>query len=226
MRTLVVEDDQYIAAVMQQGLVENGYVVDIATTGDEALALAATVAYDLIVLDIRLPDRDGIAVTRVLRSRGIQTPLLMVTAAAEVEDRVRGLDAGADDYLVKPFAFAELLARLRALTRRQPSPAGALLTVGDLTLNRATRQVTRQGMVIELKNKEFALLEFLMRHPNQVLSRETIAAHVWTNAFNQVSNVIDVHIRYIRRKIDDPFPVKLIHTERGVGYRIAAPPDD
>jgi DNA-binding response OmpR family regulator len=169
-----------------------------------------------------LPVRDGMDVCRTLRKGGTQTPILMLTARDAVEDRVRGLDSGADDYLVKPFAFAELLARLRAITRREPARLGAVLEVADLALDTTTREAARGGREIVLTTKEYALLEFLMRHPNQVLTRTMIAEHVWNYDFDNATNVIDVHIRNLRRKIDDPSSAKLIQTVRGAGYRISA----
>ena len=169
-----------------------------------------------------LPGRDGIDVCRTLRGRGLRTPVLMLTARDAVDDRVLGLDSGADDYLVKPFAFAELVARLRALMRREPDVAGSLLLVGDLKLETTTLEVARQGVPIDLTIKESRLLEYLMRHRDQVLTRTMIAEHVWNYDFDNATNVIDVHIRNLRRKIDDPFPVKLIQTVRGAGYRVSS----
>jgi len=221
MRVLVVEDERRIADFVSRGLSEQGYAVDVAYDGDEALQWTDVADYDVIILDVMLPARDGIEVCRTLRDRRLRTPILMLTARDAVEDRVRGLDSGADDYLVKPFAFAELLARLRALTRREPAALGTALQVGDLTLDTITREVYRQGARIDLTTKEFALLEYLMRHPNQVLTRTMIAEHVWSYDFDNATNVIDVHIRNVRRKIADPFPTKLIHTVRGAGYRIS-----
>ncbi|MDP2857786.1 MAG: response regulator transcription factor [Bacillota bacterium] len=222
MRVLVVEDERRIADFLSRGLSEQGYAVDVAYDGDEALQWADVAEFDVIVLDVMLPIRDGIAVCRIFRTRGLKTPILMLTARDAVEDRVRGLDSGADDYLVKPFAFAELLARLRALTRREPVALGTVLQVGDLILDTTTREGSRQGKSPELTSKEYALLEYLMRHPNQVLTRTMIAEHVWNYDFDNATNVIDVHIRNLRRKIDDPFPTKLIQTVRGAGYRISA----
>ena len=222
MRVLVVEDERRIADFIRKGLCEQGYGVDIACDGDEALRWVEVAEFDLIVLDVMLPVRDGIEVCRTLRKRGLRTPILMLTARDAVEDRVRGLDSGADDYLVKPFAFAELMARLRALTRREPASMGTTVQVADLLLDTATREVSRDGNQIELTTKEYALLEYLMRHPNHVLTRTMIAEHVWNYDFDNATNVIDVHIRNLRRKIDDPFPTKLIHTVRGAGYRISA----
>jgi heavy metal response regulator len=222
MRVLVVEDERRIADFVSRGLSEQGYAVDVAYDGDEALQWTDVADYDVIILDVMLPVRDGIEVCRTLRDRRLRTPILMLTARDAVEDRVRGLDSGADDYLVKPFAFAELLARLRALTRREPVALGTVLQVGDLVLDTTTREASRQGMPLELTSKEYALLEYLMRHPNQVLTRTMIAEHVWSYDFDNSTNVIDVHVRNLRRKIDDPFPAKLIQTIRGAGYRISA----
>jgi heavy metal response regulator len=226
MRILVVEDEQKIADFIRKGLSEHGYAVDVAYDGDEAVDWPTAAEFDVIILDVMLPLRDGIEVCSVLRQRGVRTPILMLTAKDAVEDRVRGLDSGADDYLVKPFAFAELLARLRALTRRQPAVLGAVLEVGDLVLDTATRKVARGGTPIDLTTKEYGILEYLMRHPNQVLTRTMIAEDVWNYDFDNASNVIDVHIRNLRRRIDDPFPIRLIQTVRGAGYRISARPTE
>ncbi len=222
MRVLVVEDEPKLATYVKRGLEEEGYAVDTARTGREALAWAETVPFDLIVLDILLPELDGLAVCRVLRQRDVRTPILMLTALDAIDDRVMGLDAGADDYLVKPFAFKELLARLRALSRRTPDhPPTNILQVADLTLDIHTRVVQRAGVIIELTAKEFAVLECLMRERDRVLTRAQIADHVWAYDTFHESNVVDVYIRNLRRKIDDPFTTKLIHTLRGVGYRIS-----
>ena len=221
MRILLVEDERRIADFIRKGLSECGYAVDVANDGEEALDWPEVAEFDIIILDVMLPVRDGIEVCRELRRRRVQTPILMLTARDAVEDRVRGLDSGADDYLVKPFAFAELLARLRALARREPSVSGTRLQAGDLVLDTATREVSRQDQSISLTSKEYALLEYLMRHPNQVLTRTMIAEHVWNYDFDNATNVIDVHIRNLRRKIDGPFPRKLIHTVRGAGYRLS-----
>jgi heavy metal response regulator len=220
MRALLVEDERKIADFIQKGLAECGYAVDVAYDGDEALQWTDVADYDVIILDVMLPARDGIEVCRTLRDRRLRTPILMLTARDAVEDRVRGLDSGADDYLVKPFAFSELLARLRALSRRDRAALGTVLSVADLTMDTSTRDVRRHSVAIELTTKEYALLEYLMRHANQVLTRTMIAEHVWSYDFDNATNVIDVHIRNVRRKIDDPFPTKLIHTVRGAGYRI------
>lgn len=224
MRILVVEDERRIAAFIERGLQEEHYAVDVAYDGEEALDWAAVVEYDLILLDILLPKRDGIQVCRELRDQGSKVPILMLTARDAVEDRVRGLDSGADDYLVKPFAFQELLARIRALLRRQSEVKTTQIQVGDLVLDTVTLRATRAGQVIELTAREYALLEFLMRHPRQVLSRTQIAEHVWDYDFFSTSNVVDVYIGYLRRKIDKDFDQKLIQTVRGAGYKIEAEP--
>jgi len=221
MRVLLVEDEAKIADFIRKGLSEYGYAVDVASDGEEALDWVEVAEFEIVILDVMLPILDGIAVCHELRARGVRTPVIMLTARDAIEDRVRGLDSGADDYLVKPFAFSELLARLRALTRRQPALLGSLLRMGDLTLDTATRQAFRQGKPILLTTKEYTLLEYLMRHPHQVLTRTMIAEHVWNYDFDNATNVIDVHVRNLRRKIDDPFPTKLIHTVRGAGYRIS-----
>jgi two-component system, OmpR family, response regulator len=225
MRILVVEDDDEIAAIIERGLNEAGHAVDVTDDGDDALAWTLIVEYDVLVLDVMLPSRDGFDVARVLRSRGDHTPVLLLTARDSIDDRVTGLDSGADDYLVKPFAFPELLARLRALDRRQPVLHDATLAIADLTLDTITHEVRRAGVSITLTNKEYRLLELFMRHPNQVLTRNTIANRMWNYEFDNFSNVIDVHVRYLRRKIDEPFTRKLIETVRGAGYRIVTEPD-
>ncbi|MEO8458825.1 MAG: response regulator transcription factor [Chloroflexota bacterium] len=221
MRILLVEDEPQIADFIVRGLSENGHSVDVAKDGDEAIHWPDAVDFDLLILDVMLPVRDGIEVCRTWRTQGLRAPVLMLTARDTVEDRVRGLDSGADDYLVKPFAFAELLARIRALSRREVALLGNELQVGDLKLDTAMHQVVRSGYRIELTAKEFALLEYLMRHPDQVFSRSVISEHIWNYEFESVTNVIDVHIKNLRRKVDGPFEQKLIHTVRGVGYRIS-----
>jgi heavy metal response regulator len=221
MRILLVEDEPKIADFIRKGLTERGYAVDLASNGEEALGWADVSEFDLIILDVMLLVIDGIEVCRELRRRGVKTPIIMLTARDAIEDRVRGLDSGADDYLVKPFAFSELLARLRTLSRRPPALLGPLITLGDLSLDTTTRQAFRQGRLIPLTTKEYALLEYLMRHPHQVLTRTMIAEHVWNYDFDNFTNVIDVHVRNLRRKLDDPFPTKLISTVRGAGYRIS-----
>ncbi len=227
MRVLVVEDERKISAYVKRGLEEHGYAVDAAFTGREALDWAEVVNFDLIVLDLLLPEMDGLAVCRALRKRECRAPILMLTARDAIEDRVRGLDAGADDYLVKPFALQELLARLRALARRAAdAPKSPLLQIADLTLDTLTRRVKRGARAVELTAKEYAVLECLMREPERVLTRTQIAEHVWNyDVYNQ-SNVVDVYIRNLRRKLDDPFPVKLIQTERGAGYRLSMTRDE
>jgi DNA-binding response OmpR family regulator len=226
MRILLVEDERKISAYVKRGLEEQGYAVDAAYTGQEALDWASTIEVDLIVLDILLPELDGLSVCRELRKKGSCVPILMLTARDAIDDRVAGLDAGADDYLVKPFAMKELLARLRALSRRSnESPKDTLLQIADLTLDTLTQRIKRGGKLIPLASKEFAVLECLMREPERVLSRTQIAEHVWNyDVYNQ-SNVVDVYIRNLRRKIDDPFELKLLHTIRGSGYRISAESD-
>jgi two-component system, OmpR family, copper resistance phosphate regulon response regulator CusR len=219
-RILLVEDEPQIADFIRRGLSENGYSVDVAPDGEEALHWPSVADFDVIVLDVMLPVVDGISVCRGLRQQGLRTPILMLTARDAVEDRVRGLDSGADDYLVKPFAFAELLARIRALSRRAPALLGTELDVGDLRMDSSRRRVTRAGVELDLTAKEFALLEYLMRHPDRVLSRTIIAEHVWNYDFDNATNVIDVHVKNLRKKIDEGFEQKLIHTVRGAGYRI------
>jgi len=221
MRVLVVEDEPGIADFLTRGLSEAGYSVDTARDGEEALHWPGVAEFDVIVLDVMLPCLNGIEVCRTLRDRGDRTPILMLTARDAIEDRVAGLDSGADDYLVKPFAFAELLARVRALSRREPALLGATLQVADLSLDTVTRRVTRGGAEVELTAKEFALLEYLMRNPDRVLSRTVIAEHVWNYDFDNVTNVIDVHVKNLRKKIDGGAAAQLIQTVRGAGYRIS-----
>lgn len=220
MRVLVVEDQSSLANYVRQALEEQNYAVDLAGTGREALDWAQMVDYEIIVLDIMLPEIDGINVCRQLRSRGNQAAILMLTARDTVDDRVLGLDAGADDYLVKPFQIKELLARVRALSRRHTAQS-SILKVADLSLDTRTRVVMRGDMLIKLTSKEHAILECLMRDPGSVVTRTEIAESVWNyDSFSQ-SNVVDVYIRNLRRKIDDPFGLKLIHTVRGAGYRLS-----
>jgi two-component system OmpR family response regulator len=220
MRVLVVEDDVKMAGLIRRGLVEEGLAADVAQTGDDAIWMATATEYDAIVLDVMLPGLDGFAVCRRLREEGAWAPVLMLTARDAVEDRVAGLDAGADDYLTKPFSFAELLARLRALARRPPLERPTVLEVGDLRLDPATRHVWRGETEIELSAKEFALLETFMRRPGQVLSRYQLLEHCWDYAYENRSNVVDVYVRYLREKIDRPFGVSSIETVRGAGYRL------
>ena len=227
MRILVVEDERKISTYLKRGLEEQGYAVDTAFTGREALDWVEAAPYDIIILDILLPETDGLTVCRELRRRDNRTPILMLTARDTVDDRVTGLDAGADDYLVKPFAFKELLARLRAMSRRNVDiPKSPVLQLADLTMDTLTRRVKRGGKIIEVTSKEYAVLECLLRETERVLTRTQIAEHVWNyDVFNQ-SNVVDVYIRNLRRKVDDGFEVKLIHTVRGAGYRLSVQTDD
>jgi two-component system, OmpR family, response regulator len=220
MRALVVEDEVKMAALIRRGLVEEGYAADVARTGEEALWMARATPYDAIVLDVMLPGRNGLEVCRSLRESGVWSPILMLTARDGVEDRVSGLDSGADDYLSKPFSFAELLARLRALTRRGPSERPAVLEVGTLRLDPATRQAWRGEAEVDLSAKEFALLETFMRNPGDVLTRLDLLEHAWDYGYENRSNVVDVYVRYLRAKIDRPFGVDSIETLRGVGYRL------
>jgi len=222
MRVLVVEDERKISAYVKRGLEEQGYAVDTAFTGPEALEWAETVNFDLVILDIMLPELYGVEVCRELRKRGYRSPVLMLTARDAVDDRVAGLDAGADDYLTKPFALKELLARLRALTRRPPDAAKTtVLQLDDLSLDTLTRRVKRGDQNIELTAKEYAVLECLLREPGRVLTRTQIAEHVWNYDVYNHSNIVDVYIRNLRRKIDDLSATKLIHTVRGAGYRLS-----
>lgn len=221
MRILIAEDEEAIASFIQQGLTKAGYAVDHAADGGEALHWIRIVTYDLVILDLMLPDQDGLDVCAAIR-RVTPAPILILTARDAVAARVAGLDAGADDYLAKPFAFAELLARVRALLRRAPTLLGVVLEVADLTLDTRSHEVRRAGQPISLTAKERSLLELLMRHPQQVITRQAIAEHIWNYDFDNVTNLIDVHVHALRRKIDDPFAVKLLHTVRGVGYRLGS----
>ena len=223
MRILVVEDEAKMAAFIKRGLEEEGAAVDVAADGYEGLFRASSGNYDLIILDITLPLMDGLEICRRLRQNDISIPILLLTARDSVEMKVQGLDSGADDYLIKPFAFAELLARIRALRRRDRAQVNLQLRVGDLVLDPLTRRVTRNGRPIELTSKEFALLECLMRHPDQVMSRTLLAEKVWNEAFDSFTNVIDVYVNYLRNKIDRDFSPKLIHTVRGAGYVLRRP---
>jgi two-component system OmpR family response regulator len=222
MRVLVVEDEVKMGRLLRRGLTEEGHAADVARTGDDALWLAAATEYDAIVLDVMLPGRDGFEVCRELRERGVWAPVLMLTARTAVSDRVAGLDAGADDYLPKPFAFAELLARLRALARRGAPERAAVLEVGSLRLDPAARTVHRGDAQIGLSPKEFALLETFMRRPGQVLSRYQLLERAWDIGYESRSNVVDVYVRYLREKIDRPFGVEQLETVRGAGYRLRA----
>ncbi|MFF0523513.1 response regulator transcription factor [Actinomadura nitritigenes] len=220
MRVLVVEDEIRTAALLQRGLREEGYAVDVAANGPDAVWQAVENPYDAIVLDVMLPGLDGFEVCRRLRVQDCWAPVLMLTARDAVSDRVHGLDAGADDYLTKPFSFAELLARLRALVRRGAKERPALLTVGDLRLDPSSRRVWRGETERPLSAKEFALLELFMRHPGDVLTRTTILEHVWDYAYDGASNVVDQYVAYLRRKIDEPGAESHLETVRGAGYRL------
>ena len=226
MRVLIVEDEVKMAALLKRGLEEEGYAVDTAGDGQQALWLGTENPYDAIVLDVMLPDLDGFEICKRLREAGRWSPVLMLTARDDVPDRVAGLDAGADDYLTKPFAFAELVARLRALVRRGAPERPAALRVGDLVMDPATRRVARGDVPIELTAKEFALLEYLLRHPGEVLSRAQLIEHVWDFAYDGDSNVVDVYVRYLREKVDRPFGSDSIETVRGAGYRLREAPGD
>ncbi len=223
MRILVIEDNHRLSSSLAANLTHEGYSVDAAYDGQEGQDLAELTPYDLIILDILLPEKDGLQVCRDLRRRRIHTPILLLTARDSVDDRIQGLDCGADDYLVKPFAMGELLARLRALLRRQSPYTNGRLEMGDLVVDPVMHTVEREGRPIDLTPKEFALLEYLLYHPNQVVTRELIEQHIWNYDFECESNVIDVYVRRLRRKIDAPFAVKLLTTVRGVGYRLQLP---
>lgn len=220
MRVLLVEDAARMAALLRRGLEEEGYAVDVVASGTDGVWLGGENAYDAIVLDVMLPGLNGFEVCRQLRAAGRWAPVLMLTARHEVADRIRGLDAGADDYLTKPFSFAELAARLRALVRRGPSQRAVVLAVGDLRLDPATRQAWRGTAELSLAAKEFALLELFLRHPGEVLSRTVILEHVWDFAYDGVSNVVDQYVGYLRRKVDRPFGRHDLQTLRGAGYRL------
>ena len=218
MRILVVEDEEKVASFIKKGLEQSSYTVDTVTTGEDALAFAIANAYDAVVLDIMLPGRDGLSVVRELRARGISTPVLALTARGTLEDKIHGLDSGCDDYLPKPFAFDELLARLRALLRRQPASRSVKLEYSGIVLDPVTRAVTRDSKPIELTNKEYALLELLLRHPGQVFTRTAILESIWGYDFDAGSNVLEVYMNFLRKKIDAAGKKKLLHTVRGVGY--------
>jgi DNA-binding response OmpR family regulator len=219
MRILIVEDDKKIASFVVNGFKQNGFAVDHARDGEVALALLRTTPYDAAALDIMLPKMDGLSVLREIRRAGIKTPVIVLSAKASVDDRVRGLQAGGDDYLTKPFAFSELLARVQALLRRATQTSEpSRLTVADLTLDLLTREVTRGGKKIELQTREFALLEYLMRNAGRAATKTMILEHIWDYSFDPQTNIVDVLVHRLRSKIDKDFPVKLIHTIRGVGY--------
>ena len=218
MRLLVVEDEKKVANFIRKGLAEEGYAVDLAHDGEEGLEMALDQVHDLIILDISLPKMDGIGMLKKLREGNVKTPVLLLTVRATIEDKVLGLDSGADDYLTKPFAFQELVARVRALLRRRADIEPTLLQVADLTLDPARRMVIQRGQKIELTSKEYALLHYFMQNPGRVLTRAMITDHVWNYDFDTGTNVIDVYVNYLRKKVDSGRKPKLIHTVRGVGY--------
>ena len=218
MKVLVIEDEQRSAVYLKKGLSEQGFTVDLASNGDDGLHLAVSSPYDLVVLDVMLPQRDGWSVLSRLRGEGNQTPVLMLTARDAVQDRVRGLELGADDYLVKPFAFSELLARIRTVLRRGPARQPSIFQIADLEIDLARQRAARAGNRLDLTATEFRLLSLLARHANEVLSRTFIAEQVWDMNFDSDTNVVDVHVRRLRAKVDDPYPQRLIRTVRGVGY--------
>lgn len=220
MRILVVEDEKKVAGFIQRGLEEEGYTVDVAYDGEEGVQKAEAQTFDVILMDIMLPKKDGLAAIKELREKQVQTPVLCLTARDSVDDKVSGLDIGADDYLAKPFAFAELVARCRALIRRGSSDRGAEIYFADLRLDPVAHKVWRSGNEIELTSKEYALMEYFMRHPNQPLTRAMIAENVWDYTFDSFTNIIDVYVNYLRNKIDRDYDKKLIHTVRGQGYML------
>jgi DNA-binding response OmpR family regulator len=222
MRVLVVEDEHKIANAIKKGLQHESYAVDIKYNGTEGYDMAFIEQYDVIILDIMLPGMDGIEICKKLREQNIHTPILMLTAKSQIEDKIIGFNAGADDYLTKPFAFAELLVRIRALTRRPKNSVGTVLAIADLTLDTANYEVKRAGQKIRLSNKEFALLEYLIRHKNQAVSKEQIINHVWDYDADVLPNSVEVYIRHLRKKIDDPSNKPLIHTVKGFsGYKLS-----
>jgi DNA-binding response OmpR family regulator len=223
MRILLIEDNRRLNTSLKMSLIDDGYAVDPAYDGEEGQELAEMTQYDAIILDIMLPKKDGLEVCRELRKQRINTPIIMLTAKDTVEDRVQGLDSGADDYLIKPFAFQELRARLRALLRREATDKTGTLTIADLVLDPAAHTVERRGNPIDLTAKEFALLEYFMRNPNRLITRQMAETHIWSYDFDGTSNVVDVYVRRLRRKLDDPFDFKLLETLRGAGYRLLRP---
>jgi two-component system, OmpR family, response regulator len=223
MRILLVEDEHKIARALKKALEQENYAVDVVYDGDEGYAMATTEPYDLAIIDRMIPGNyDGIAIIKAVRSLKIHVPILLLTALGSVQDRTTGLDSGADDYLIKPFALEELLARVRALLRRPPEQQPTVLTVGDLTLNTITYEVVRSGKNIQLTSKEFALLEYLLRNPNRPLSKDLIISHVWDYDSDVLPNTVEVYVKYLRAKIDQPFKTPLIHTIRGFGYKLQA----
>jgi DNA-binding response OmpR family regulator len=220
MRILVVEDARRLAGIIKRGLLEHGYAVDNAYDGEEAEYMAETTPFDLVIMDVMLPKKDGVSVSRDLRAKRVNVPILILTAKDSVEDKVAGLDSGADDYLVKPFAFAELMARIRALLRREVLPKTHKLQVGILSLDPVSREVWRDGRRVDLTAKEYAILEYFMNRPNAVVTRTMLGENVWNYDFDGISNIIDVYVRRIRRKIDEDGRPSLIQTVRGAGYRL------
>ena len=225
MRLLLVEDEPVAAEVLARGLREHSYAVDIASTGTDALEFADINPYDLFIVDVMLPGMDGMDLCRALRDRSIAAPVLMLTARGDFDDRVAGLDAGADDYLSKPYHLPELLARVRALLRRGPALQSAILTIDTLTIDTRARAVSRAGRSVDLTAKEYALLEYLVRRQGEVVTRSDIAEHVWDDSFDPMSNLIEVYIQRLRRRVDDGHRVRLIATRRGAGYTVAVPDD-
>ncbi len=223
MRILVVEDDTSLASFLQKGLESEHYAVDVAPDGEIACAMAGEIDYDLMILDLNLPKRDGIAVLRAVRPKKPSLPVLVLTGRSRIEDRVQSLDSGADDCLTKPFSYTELSARVRALLRRHPFTTESLLRIADLELNRVERTVKRAGKVIELTSKEFGLLEYLLRNAGRRITRTMIVEHVWNLSFDTGTNVVDVYINYLRKKVDEGFTPRLIRTVRGVGYELSCP---
>lgn len=221
MRILVIEDERRLANVIKKGLIEDGFAVDLSFDGEDGQFLAASEPYDLIILDLMLPKIDGLTICRNLRKKSLKTPILMLTAKTSVEDRVQGLDSGADDYLTKPFSFLELRSRIHALIRRSKEDPSPILTIADLLVDPLKHSVTRNSHEIKLTPKEFAILELLLRHKNEVVSRTMILEHVWDYNFEGMSNVVDVFVATLRKKIDNKSKVKLIHTLHGVGYKIS-----
>ncbi|HCS78886.1 TPA: DNA-binding response regulator [Patescibacteria group bacterium] len=220
MRILVIEDDHRIATAVKKGLEQEAFAVDVAFDGEVGFDLASTETFDVIILDLMLPKLDGISLTKKLRAENIHTPILMLTAKGQVDDKVAGLNSGADDYLAKPFAFTELLARIRAMSRRPTSRIAEILTVADLELNTINYEVKRNGKLITLSRKEFALLEFLLRHVNTIVTKDQIMNHVWEYDADILPNTVEVYIGYLRNRIDKPFATQLIRTVRGFGYKI------